>query len=192
MALLLNFIIFNSIIFASFTKSDKILDDKKKLESNPTGNFPFYVLIKQGDLFWCPGSIIHPQWVITSWHCGYTLDIEELTHVESYDQLRRVKDIKQAQDYVWSLYQETPFLVQLVEPFKMTLKTQFIAVSQRKLPELQAVKVVGDENLNELRFDYFISVRIAWDKKMILKPLTSKFDCHVSSKYFQILRFVFK
>lgn len=151
---------------------------------NPSGEFPFYVLIKQGDMFWCSGSLIRTQWVITSWHCAETLKIDESTTVESFDQVKNVALKRQIEVEAWFWNHETPYLLKLAEPFEITSKTGVIALSSRRISDFQVVKVVGDGDLTNLKFDYFIQVRTTWDKKMKQMPLSPGKDCYVSNEIY--------
>lgn len=144
--------------------------------------FPFYVIIKHGNVFWCPGSLIRPNFVITSWHCAETLEIDDTTIVESNEQVVKVLLKRQIVDegMIWN--QETPFLLQLLEPFTINFTTNVIEIATQKVEDLRVVKVVGYDQKNELKFDYFINLKSTWDRKLKQRPLITGSDCHVSNK----------
>ena len=175
------FLCLKFLVFILLAFSLKSVESFEKSRSwNVSGVFPFYVNIKQGDLLWCPGSLIRPQWVIISWNCGETLEIDESTTVESLDQVKHVFLKKQIEDEIWFWNQETPYLLQLKDPFEITPKTKVIAISPRQVADLQLVKVIGDDNLSDLKFNFFIHLKFSDTRKMKQRALSPGSDCYVS------------
>ncbi|CRK92422.1 CLUMA_CG005965, isoform A [Clunio marinus] len=124
---------------------------------NTTGHFPFFVEIHKNDELLCYGTLVHRQWIVTSYQCVNFIKGNNLAIVKSQDQNQTITHIF---DDFPTFNERKISLIRVTTNFIKTNFTNFIPISPDILSDYSLVQVVGSGNktLHDVKFDYFINM----------------------------------